>query len=228
MAHLKRLTLVQRIGVLLVFLAAALVAGLVISAADDSPFGPKQYSAPAASFRIVDENGQPIGGAVALMTWTSMENTHTSKVLDVMEVEADADGVIRVPAWGPITTPFGTRMLPNVPDLRVFKPGYLPLFDQNVTGEYWEEAGPNLPLKWDGNYLVLQSADEASDRYFFQVKTLAGSLLFFSLSDQCWSVRFHRMIEVVNSELDRLTPHDTPSGKVTPNRSSCATSDPRQ
>lgn len=222
MGHLKDVTSARHVRVA----GMLLLAGLLTAAGAlfFSPFGPKRYSAPEASFRVVGSNGQPIPGAIALMSWSYMENTHVSRVFDVMEVEADSDGVIRVPSWRPIITPFGTRMLSYMPYLRVFKPGYIPIFDQNVTGEYWEEAPPSMPLKWDGKTIVLESADQRSQSYLNQARALAGSMLFFNDPKQCWSMRFHGMIDAVNAELEVLTPPDTPSGKVAPRQSGCTSS----
>jgi hypothetical protein len=204
-------------------LAALLLAGFLIAAGcDNSPFGPKQYSGSDATVRVVDSEGKPVSGAIAIMYWSYMEpNGHSEHVFDVMEVEADSNGVIRVPGRGPIITPIGTRMLPHMPQLRVFKPGYLPVFDQNVTGEYWEEAPPSMPLKWDGQTITLVAVDPQSERYLDQIQALARSMDFFLAPKQCWSVTFHRMIDVVNVELDEYMPQDVAGRKIRPNLSGC-------
>ena len=189
-----------------------------------SPFGPRLYSGPAATFRIVDPNGRPIPGAIALMDWSYMESNGASqRVFKVIEIEADSHGVIRVPGWGPIITPFGTRMIANMPRLRVFKPGYLPIFDLNTTVEYWEEAPASMALQWDGKTIVLAAADRHGNQYLDQLQALSGSMSFYLDPKQCWPASSYRLIDALNPELNELMPQGVAGRSFQPNRHGCIT-----
>jgi hypothetical protein len=204
-----------------------IVAGLCIAAAlNGSPFGPKRYGGAEATFRVVDDQRQPIAGAIVLMAWSFVEpNGHSERVFHVVEAESDSAGDVRVPAWGPLDTPSGTRMKNNTPDIRIFKPGHLVFFGLNTTAETWESAPALMPLKWNGQVIVLAPADRRSKHYLNQLDALVASLDFFLADHQCWSVPFHRMIDVLNPELDELVPRDLAGREIRPNRSECQPAD---
>lgn len=118
------------------------------------------YSGPEWSGRVVDmDTGAPIEGAIVVVRWQlERYSGNFAGWLFVTEAETDADGVFRLPAWGPVKAPsesgMQTRMSPNVPEVVIFKSGRL-VVATDCCGDYGYlngyrnyGSGPEIRESW--------------------------------------------------------------------------------
>ncbi|MEO8225153.1 MAG: hypothetical protein ABI661_10135 [Gammaproteobacteria bacterium] len=178
-----------------------------------------QWGGPAASFRVVDQDGGPISGAIVLMNWPLVRSgtSYPLRQIHVFEAESGTDGMVRVSAWGPIDAPLGTEVPFREPTLTIFKPGYVPFFDANDVARRVSLQRTDVPLKWDGKTWVLEKADTESKAYLSRIQLMASNLSFYSRDQQCLRAKYHLMIDAYNAELHRLLPRDDLGMSIAPN-----------
>ena len=91
------------------------------------------FSSPCIEGVIVDaESGEPLEGVVVTASWMLIPEAWTSvpiKTLHAAETVTDHLGQYVIPGWGPKSEPHG--MLRDEPNIRFFKPGYMPLVIKN-------------------------------------------------------------------------------------------------
>lgn len=129
--------------------------------------------------RVVEAStGQPVAKAIVVANWTirGLESASVRE-LAVREAVTDKNGAFRMAGWGP-RFQFGFGGLEeDVPVVRVFKRGYVPVVDSNS----WQEGAfyrarsvlRTLPMK-----IRLQKFDGTLEGYAIELAPLAMSLWF--------------------------------------------------
>ena len=95
------------------------------------------YEGAPFRFTVVDaETGQPLADVHALAEWV-LEGPHgVNGPLMVQDAASGPDGVVAVPAWGPISGPRSGLRIRLDPVITLFKIGYqvLPVFNTHIVG----------------------------------------------------------------------------------------------
>jgi hypothetical protein len=133
---------------------------------------PDTYAGAAIGGRIVDgATGKPIEGAVVVASWivspTYYFHAPTKfKVIHLVEAVSDTNGNYSIPAWGPIERPSGwEKFRASDPSLGVFKPGFEPVFLENIAWKTREQTGPPFNTR---DTAFLRSAHDAKDITLFK------------------------------------------------------------
>jgi len=171
------------------------------------------YSGPEWSARVVDtETGAPIEGAIVVVRWElERYSGRFAGWLFITEAVTDADGMFHLPAWGPVKAPsvsgMETRMSPNLPQLDIFKPGYMLVktsccSDSSYLNSYWNYgSGPSIRESWaNGKTFALEPFPgtlQAYRDYLDGSLSLAGPF--------CAYQQIPRMYAAAISENQRLT-----------------------
>ncbi len=134
----------------------ALLAGLPALLATPS----RAATMPAVQMKVVDEDGTPLPGVVAMFWGTGREGTITGHggrqaVLFAAESVSDASGALRFPKQEFNARPFFLNTNYENPAMLLLKPGYAPLVLRNelriiptlAEASTWEREGQTVKLK---------------------------------------------------------------------------------
>jgi hypothetical protein len=133
------------VGVIRAILA---VLGLELAGCTSFAELPDSYSGAAFGGRVVNANASPISGAVVVARWTISPTLYFHgptkfRVIHLAETLTDEDGKYSIAEWGPISRPSGwEKFRSDDPVVGIFKPGYLPVFLDNVAWQTKEQTGP--------------------------------------------------------------------------------------
>lgn len=139
---------------------------------------------PAVTMQVVDRDGRPIEGVVALFWGAAHAGTITghggkSAILFAAEAVSDASGTFRFPTQDFPTQPFFLNTNYDGPMMLLLKPGYAPvsLFNQNHIAPTLAEASA-----WDddGRTMTMEPATEEElqrDAYWVTLDTNAAMQL---------------------------------------------------
>jgi hypothetical protein len=114
------------------------------------------HSAPPMEARIVAPDGTPIAGAIVVASWSMRAAGSNFPVgpLAVGEAVTDVDGRFRIPGWGPRQARDGSINIAE-PQVRVFKPGFVPLVLDNFAGVPMWSASSVIVFRFQNQNLTM-------------------------------------------------------------------------
>ena len=186
-----------------------------------SCFGGTSYTSPAVELHVIDQDGDPVSDALVLLTW-KVAGPHdvTIRYLHIFEGRTDSGGRLSVPKWGPEWVTDGV-LASDQPHLRIFKSGYLPIFDQNSPGQAGYRTGPVISVKWSSSPVALMKVSTTTDQYKKALRNVALTLKFYVDDQQCLVREAHEMVDEIRAELARVgADHPYPIWLM-PNRAGC-------